>query len=117
MSDIADVTAIRYLNDHLRQSLAGGVLVMTPGVIALGPARQLTILQAIAAFDTFDQSNDPYGEHDFGAVEVEGERLFWKIDYYDRNLSAHSPDPADPSVTTRVAECRRYPEVSRLPSS
>ena len=102
MSDIADVTTIRYLNDHLRQTLAGGMLVMTAGVIALGPARQLTILQAVAAFDTFDQDNDPCGEHDFGAVEVEGERLFWKIDYYDRNLSAHSPDPADPSVTTRV---------------
>ena len=102
MSDIVDVTTIRHLNDHLRQSFAGGVLVMTAGVIALGPARQLTILNAVAAFDSFDESNDPYGEHDFGAVEVEGERLFWKIDYYDRDLSAHSPDPADPSVTTRV---------------
>ncbi len=102
MSDIADVTTIRHLNDQLRQSLAGGVLVMTAGVIALGHARQLTILQAVAAFDTFDESNNPYGEHDFGAVDVEGERLFWKIDYYDRNLSAHSPDPADPSITTQV---------------
>jgi hypothetical protein len=90
------------LNDQLRQTLAGGVLVTTPGVIALGQARQLTLLDAVAKFDTFDESNDPYGEHDFGAVEVEGERLFWKIDYYDRSLSAHSPDPADPSVTTRV---------------
>ena len=102
MSDIADVATIRYLNDHLRQTLAGGVLVMTAGVIALGRARQLTILHAVAKLDTFDESNDPYGEHDFGALEIEGERLFWKIDYFDRNLSAHSPDPADPSVTTRV---------------
>ena len=49
MSDIADVTTIRQLNDHLRQSLAGGVLVMTEGVIALGYTRQLNILQAVAA--------------------------------------------------------------------
>ncbi len=102
MSNIVDVATIRHLNDQLRQSFAGGVLVMTAGVIALGPARQLTILHTIAKFDTFDESNDPYSEHDFGALEIEGERLFWKIDYYDRNLSAHSPDPADPSVTTRV---------------
>ena len=102
MSDIVDVTTIRHLNDQLRQSLAGGVLVMTAGVIALGPARQLTILHAVAKFDSFHKDDDPYGEHDFGALEVEGECLFWKIDYYDRNLSAHSPDPADPSVTTRV---------------
>ncbi len=102
MSDIADVTTIRHLNDQMRQSFAGGVLVMTAGVIALDHTCQLNILQAVAAFDTFDKDNNPYGEHDFGAVEVEGERLFWKIDYYDRSLSAHSPDPADPSVTTRV---------------
>ena len=75
---------------------------MTAGVIALGQARQLTILEAVASFNTFDEDIDPYGEHDFGALDVEGERLFWKIDYYDRSLSAHSPDPADPSVTTRV---------------
>ena len=102
MSDIVDVTTIRHLNDQLRRSLAGGVLVMTAGVIALGQAGQLTILHAVAKFDSFDESNDPYGEHEFGAVEVKRERLFWKIDYYDRSLVAHSPDPPAPSVTTRV---------------
>jgi hypothetical protein len=43
-----------------------------------------------------------YGEHDFGALEIEGERLFSKIDYYDQSLSAHSPDPADETLTKRV---------------
>jgi hypothetical protein len=43
-----------------------------------------------------------YGEHDFGALEIEGERLFFKIDYYDQSLSAHSPDPADETLTKRV---------------
>jgi hypothetical protein len=28
--------------------------------------------------------------------------IFFKIDHYDRQLSAHSPDPADPDVTRRV---------------
>ena len=102
MNDIIDVATIRKLNDQFRQSLRGGMLVMTAGVIALGQDRQLRILEAVAKFDTFDQDNDPYGEHDFGALEVEGERLFFKIDYYDRDLSAHSPDPADPSVTKRL---------------
>ena len=102
MNDIVNATAIRDLNDQLRQSLAGGVLVMTAGVIALGHAHQQKILQAVAKFDSFDEGNDPYGEHDMGAFEVEGIRLMFKIDYYDRDLSAHSPDPADPSVTTRV---------------
>jgi len=29
-------------------------------------------------------------------------RYFWKIDYYDRRLMYHSPDPADADVTRRV---------------
>jgi len=78
------------------------VAYRTLGVIALGRAKQLAILDAVAAFDGFDADNDPYGEGDFGALEVEGERLFFKIDYFDRGLTAHSPDPADPPITTRV---------------
>ncbi len=94
MNDIVDVTTIRQLNDQLRQSLSGGVLVMTAGVRALGEGRQLEILSAVGKFDGFDADNDPYGEHDFGALEVRGERLFFKIDYYDQALTNHSPDPA-----------------------
>jgi len=46
--------------------------------------------------------NDPHGEHDFGAVEEAGVRYFWKIDYYDRDMTMGSDDPADPEVTTLV---------------
>ena len=76
--------------------------MMTAGVIALGRAKQMAILDAVAAFDSVDADNDPYGEADFGALQVEGERILFKIDYYDRSLTGHSPDLADPSVTTRV---------------
>jgi len=100
--EIVDVSRIRALNDDLRRSLAGGVLMMTKGVIALGRAKQMAVLDAVAAFDSFDADNDPYGEGDFGALQVEDERILFKIDYYDRSLTGHSPDPADPSVTTRV---------------
>ena len=102
MTELVDVSRIRDLNDQLRRSLTGGMLVMTAGVIALGAKRQMAILSAIAAFDDFSPENDPYGEHDFGALTVEGERILFKIDYLDRALTGHSPDPADPTVTTRV---------------
>ena len=35
MNDIVDTTTIRQLNDQLRQSLRGGLVVMTAGVRAL----------------------------------------------------------------------------------
>jgi Protein of unknown function (DUF3768) len=57
---------------------------------------------AISAFEGFTRDNDPYGEHDFGSVEVPGHVIFFKIDYYDLDLLHHSPDPADPAVTRRV---------------
>jgi hypothetical protein len=93
---------IRALNDQLRQNLTGGMAVITPGVAALGPAAVDRIVKTIALFDDFCHANDPHEEHDFGAFEADGHMIMFKIDYLDRELSMHSPDPADPSVTHRI---------------
>jgi Protein of unknown function (DUF3768) len=93
---------IRELNDELRQHLLGGGAVMTPGVAALGQEAVARIVKTIAVYDDFCHANDPYEEHDFGSFETEGETIFFKIEYYDRTLTYHSPDPADPAVTERV---------------
>ena len=93
---------IRALNDQLRQNLATGVAVMTPGVAALGQEVADRIIKTIALFDDFCHANDPHEEHDFGSFEAEGHTIFFKIDYFDRSLSYHSPDPTDPALTVRV---------------
>ena len=93
---------IRDLNDDLRRTLTGGMAMMTPGVAALGRAAVERIVKTIALFDDFCHANDPHEEHDFGAFDADGQRVFFKIDYYDESLTYHSPDPADPSVTRRV---------------
>ena len=98
----AKTDRIRELNDQLRQNFADGVAVMTPGIAALGPQAVERIVKTIAVFDDFCHADDPHQEHDFGAFEADGHRIFFKIDYYDESLTYHSPDPADPSVTKRV---------------
>jgi hypothetical protein len=90
------------LNDELRQHLLGGGAVMTPGIAALGTEAVGRLIQTIATFDDFCTANDPYGEHDVGAFDFDGTPVMFKIDYYDKALSFHSPDPADPTVTERV---------------
>lgn len=97
-----DTDRIRALNDELLKHLLGGGAVMTPGIAALGPEAVQRLVRTIATFDDFCSANDPYGEHDFGAFDFDGNRVLFKIDYYDKSLRGHSPNPADPSVTERV---------------
>jgi hypothetical protein len=97
-----DSARVRALNDKFRQNLAGGTAFITPGIAALGQEAVARIVQTVAVFDDFHHANDPHQEHDFGAFDVEGQAIFFKIDYYDNALTYHSPDPADPAVTQRV---------------
>ncbi len=104
------VDRIRALNDAFRTSLTGGRVMFTPGVAALGDAAQQQVIEALRRYDDFDADNDPYGEHDFGMIVAQGHEVLFKIDYYDRDLVHHSPDAADPAVTTRVLTIMRADE-------
>jgi hypothetical protein len=93
---------VRALNDQLRTSFIGGAVMITKGVEAIPFAKRKRILERVRSFDAFDADNDPHGEHDCAILEPEGERILFKIDYYDRSVRVHSPDPADPAVTARI---------------
>lgn len=93
---------IRELNDMLRTSFIGGHVVLTCGVRGRGQAFESACVEAVQRFSEFSADNDPYGEHDFGAVTIQDTKVFWKIDYYDRSLSCGSENPADPVQTARV---------------
>ena len=93
---------IRALNDRLRTTGEGGNVVITRGLATLDADILTKIIAAVQCFDRFTADNDPYGEHDSAITEVAGERVMFKIDYYDRALQGHSPGASDPDVTTRV---------------
>jgi len=104
------IQTIRTLNDTLRKTGSGGEILITAGVQLLSHTELIALLDAIRRFDRFDSDNDPWFEHDMGALTVDGQRYFWKIDYYDALMSAGSPDPADPAVTRRVLTIMRSDE-------
>lgn len=99
---------IRELNDRYRKGdhTVPGRSVITIGVqhlIARHPSYEYgDVMNVVAIFDAFTEENDPYGEHDFGAFDYLGERLFWKIDYYDNDLQGGSSDATDLTKTIRV---------------
>jgi Protein of unknown function (DUF3768) len=91
------------LNDVCRKAMGiAGRVFQTQGIVALPPAAQSAIREKVELFDSFTEDNDPHGEHDFGAFEHEGQRIFWKIDYYDAAMKHGSENPADPAQTVRV---------------
>lgn len=112
---------IARLNDVLRANLTSpgkNRVVITIGIDDLiGDVslfrnfhKRAELLRTVRDHDRFDESIDPHGERDMGVFEFEGIRCYWKIDYYNLDLSAGSEDPADPSQTTRVLTIMRADE-------
>ena len=93
---------IAELNDKLRNTFVGGRVVMTAAVDALPADVKARVILAVQSFSKFDADNDPHHEHDFGSFAIDGEKFFFKIDYYSRDMEGGSEDPSDPEKTTRV---------------
>jgi hypothetical protein len=93
---------IRTLNDALRKNFSQGHAVMTTGIAALGSEAVANIIKTIEVYDDFCHANDPHEEHDFGSFEADGHTIFFKIDYFEKELAYHSPDPSDQAITKRM---------------
>jgi hypothetical protein len=105
MSDVLSgdkLQRIRELNDRLRQTFCGGRVMLTSSIAEIYNDEKTALLTAIRGFTSFDDDNDPHGEHDMVFVEVRGERYWAKVDYYDTDMRYLSDDPSDPAITRRV---------------
>ena len=96
------MTDIKTLNDNFRKTFTGGKVMLTVGINAKSQDDITQILNQVRCFNNFTPDNDPYNEHDFGSFDYNGEKIFWKIDYYDKNYQYLSEDPSNPEVTNRV---------------
>ena len=107
---------IARLTDLARQAMGiACTAVATAGFRSLPEADQSRVRELIETYDAFDADNDPHGERDFGCVYQLGDgcwtterpadplqTIFWKIDYFDRDLKYASDDAADPTKTRRA---------------
>jgi hypothetical protein len=96
-------TTIAELNDRFRKGDRSlGRHMASEIVNALDPYEQLALTHLVREFNDFNEGNDPYGEHDFGTVEFQGEKWLFKIDYYDTEFEYGSDDPSNPAETQRL---------------
>jgi hypothetical protein len=110
---------IARLNDLARSAMGVAcTAVATVGFKSLPTSDQSRVRELIETYDAFTEDNDPHGERDFGTVyqlsdgrwtterprsrHDERERVFWKLDYYDRDKRFASEDAVNPAVTRRV---------------
>lgn len=93
---------IKTLNDSFRQTFTRGRVILTAGINAKSQDDITKILSEVRQFNHFTPANDPYGEHDFGSFDYNGETIYFKIDYYDKDYCYMSDDPSNPEVTNRV---------------
>ena len=96
------MTDIKTLNDNFRKTFIGGRVILTSGIRAKTQEEIAEILEKVRSFNNFTTANDPYGEHDFGSFDYKGQKIFWKIDYYDLNYEYMSENSANPAITNRV---------------
>ncbi len=98
-------TKIAAYNDMCRLNVMN--YLTTRGVLSLDAVVIADIYTAVRDFKDFTKDNDPYGEHDFGSITVDGHKVFWKIDYYDQQLQ-YGSEPLDPNcrriLTVMLAE-------------
>lgn len=125
-------SAIAKLNDAFRANPILGTTILTAGIKNNSSEDIARIINKVRNFNDFNEDNNPYGESEtslsfareeqpqqrlvvrasrkmkssvaahFGAFDFKGQKIFWKIDYYDRNFEFASPDAANPNITNRV---------------
>ncbi|KZX95104.1 MULTISPECIES: DUF3768 domain-containing protein [unclassified Sulfitobacter] len=108
-----NATVIAAQNDAFRRFACLGIapdqaiqgrLVVTQSLIEAGDGFVTEAVKATGAFDTFEPENDPEGWHDFGAVTIRGETVFWKLDLHEASSDFRygAETPGNPKTTMRV---------------
>ena len=101
---------VQQQNDAFRQGMfvnlnspnamkPAGKYCVSAGVHGLNGLSKALILAAVRNDTNFTEDNDPYGEHEFGVIELSGlPKVFWRIDYYADETLTDGGDPDEEDV-------------------
>jgi hypothetical protein len=77
-------------NDDLRRQIPHlpypHKCVLTDEIAALPENELMEVIEKVKVYSEFQSENDPHSEHDFGSFSFKDETIFWKFDYYDKDL-------------------------------
>ena len=90
-TEIASAAALAAKNDELRKCLPNPLpfphrAILTDKIAGLPEEKIQGVLLMIREYNDFSESNDPHSEHDFGEFDFEGQKIFWKFDYYNKDM-------------------------------
>ena len=102
-------------NDLFRKAMLSSSrhrVVLTSGVVGLRERDTdafAELLRRVKTFDDFVEDNDPWIEHDFGRIELDGDVFLWKMDYYDSDWE-HWADPrgGNPNLLLTIMKEEEY---------
>jgi hypothetical protein len=106
---------IALLNDNFRNTLEGGLVLVTKEFDELSDELKSSAIEKIREFSDFSVDNDPYCEHDVAIVRLESLKKAFKfhIDYYDKgdnNLGAETPEDAEKTLRVMTISLVSYIE-------
>jgi len=93
---------IQFLNDQLRTTGKGGLMIAMPGFQALPKELRSKAIELLRTEQSFDMDGDAGEEHEMGMITIAEHFVCWNITYYDSERTGLSSDPSDPTVTRRV---------------
>lgn len=110
------VKRIARLNDIFRASILKpdqqsklGHFFCTASIMSLPMNDVKCIVEKVALFNDFNESNDPYGEHDFGSFSFKDKKVYWKIDYENPSVEYNAQDSSnDPNRILTILFSHEY---------
>lgn len=73
-----------------------GKIILTYGIAALGSDKVNKIFELVRLYGSNgefdDEDNNPYGENDFGSIRIDDETVYFKFDYYNKDLESWGHD-------------------------